>query len=232
MRNILLALLLANILFALYQGYYDPGLERGVVRVDPDDLGPPLEIAERSTIDATETGAASPTGATEPPRTIELAGAVGRSCVTIGPFKGGADAGEVLSEVLALGMPAEMRSANGQVFIGHWVQIRDIESRDVGNQMIETLRDGGLGDAYLVDGSEEGLKISLGLFGEMARAERIELQAKSLGLPADITPRTRDAMVFFVDVGLPPGRGAGAIIEEYGEEKVLLRGEATCPDVE
>ena len=39
----------------------------------------------------------------------------------------------------------------------------------------------------------------------------------------------RDATVFFVDIGLPPGKGAGEMIEKYGEENVLLRDLATCP---
>ena len=96
--------------------------------------------------------------------------------------------------------------------------------------MLIKLREGGLGDAYLVEDEDTGgYKISLGLFGEMTGAEKIELQAKSLGLPADITPRMREATVFFVDIGLPPGRGAGAIIEKYGEDKVMLRDRATCP---
>jgi hypothetical protein len=55
------------------------------------------------------------------------------------------------------------------------------------------------------------------------------LQAKSLGLPADITPRMRDATVYYVDIGLPPGKGAGSIIEQFGEERVFLREKATCP---
>jgi len=55
------------------------------------------------------------------------------------------------------------------------------------------------------------------------------LQAKSLELPATITARTQDGMVFFVDVGLPPGKGAGAIVDKYGEDRVLLRDAATCP---
>jgi len=76
---------------------------------------------------------------------------------------------------------------------------------------------------------EEGLKISLGLFGEMSRAERVELQAKSLDLQVDITARMREATVFFVDIGLPPGTGAGEIIEKHGEENVLFRDLATCP---
>ena len=83
------------------------------------------------------------------------------------------------------GMRTSIRATTGQIFVGHWVQIRNVADRGSGNQMLETLREGGLADAYLVETEEEGLKISLGLFGELARAERIELQAKSLGLPAD-----------------------------------------------
>ena len=68
-----------------------------------------------------------------------------------------------------------------------------------------------------------------GLFGNVERAEKVELQAKSLGLPADITPKTREGTMFFVDIGLPPGKGAGAMMEKYGESKVLLRDSAACP---
>ena len=50
-----------------------------------------------------------------------------------------------------------------------------------------------------------------------------------MDLPADISPRTREGTIFFVDIALPPGRGAGAIVEKYGEDMVALRDEATCP---
>jgi hypothetical protein len=95
--------------------------------------------------------------------------------------------------------------------------------------MIDRLKSGGITDAYLMDAEDGTYKISLGLFGEMSRAEKVELQAKSLDLPADITPRMRDATIFYVDIGLPPGRGAGAMMEKYGEERILLRDKATCP---
>ena len=115
------------------------------------------------------------------------------------------------------------------VFVGHWVQIRNVPDRQTGNTLLNRLSAGGLVEAYLLDSEDEGLKISLGLFGELDRAEKVELQAKSLDLPADISDRTREGAIFYVDIGLPPGRGAGAIIEKYGEDKVLLRGAATCP---
>ena len=102
--------------------------------------------------------------------------------MTIGPFKANTDADGALAEYVNDGMRANVRTTQGQVFVGHWVQIRNIPDRDAGNAMLDRLKAGGLGDAYLVPTEEEGLKISLGLFGEMSRAERIELQAKSLDL--------------------------------------------------
>ena len=40
-----------------------------------------------------------------------------------------------------------------------------------------------------------------------------------------------EGTLFFVDVELPPGRGAGAVIEHYGEDRVKLRDEASCPEL-
>jgi hypothetical protein len=37
-------------------------------------------------------------------------------------------------------------------------------------------------------------------------------------------------MLYYVDIALPPGRGAGAMIEQYGEDRVLLRDRASCPN--
>ena len=225
MRNSLLALLLANILYFMWGMFVEEPPEYGVAVVDEADLGPPLDVSGAAAAEAaTSVGAVLGSG-----RPSDLAAVVGRSCVTVGPFRTGEDADGALAEFEEDGMRATLRTTDAPVFVGHWVQIRDIPSREAGNEMIEKLKEGGLGDAYLVETEEDGLKISLGLFGEMPRAERIELQAKSLGLPADITARTRDATVTFVDVGLPPGKGAGSIVEKYGEERVLLRDLATCP---
>jgi hypothetical protein len=225
MRNLLLLLLLANILYYMWGRFVDDPDETGVVVVSEAELGPPLNVSGMVVAEAaTSVGAVLGSG-----KPSDLAALVGRSCVTIGPFKTNTDADGALADYENEGMRASVRTTQGQVFVGHWVQIRNIPDRDAGKAMLDKLKAGGLGDAYLVPTEEEGLKISLGLFGEMSRAERIELQAKSLDLQADITPRMRDATVFYVDIGLPPGKGAGAMIEKYGEEKVMLRDQATCP---
>lgn len=225
MKNLLLLLLLANILYFVWGMVAEDAAEPGIAIVNESELGPPLDVsANRDAEAAASVGAVLGSG--EP---SDLAAVVGRSCVTIGPFKASADADTALTQYAGEGMRTSLRSAQGQIFVGHWVMIRDVADRETGNEILETLRQGGLTDAYLVPTEEDGLNISLGLFGELERAEKVELQAKSLDLPADITPRTREGSIFFVDIGLPPGKGAGAIVDKYGEEKVFLRDAATCP---
>jgi hypothetical protein len=227
MRHLLLLLILANILYFLWGLYAPTTTDIGVAVVSESDLGPPLAISDAAVAEAaTSVGAVLGSG-----KPTDLAAVVGRSCVTLGPFKAESDAEAAVSGYEKEGMRASLRTTQGEVFVGHWVQIRNISNRNEADSMLETLKNGGLGDAYVIENEDDGVSISLGLFGEASRAEKIELQAKSLELPADIAPRTRPATVHFVDIGLPPGKGAGAMIEKYGEEKVLLRNAATCPKI-
>jgi hypothetical protein len=225
MKNLLLLLLLANILYFLWGWFANESPQPGVAIVDESDLGPPLDAtADRSEEAVASVGAVLGSG--EP---SDLEAVVGRSCVTVGPFRASADADAAQMRYSGEGMRAGVRTANGQIFVGHWVQIRNIASRDEGNAMLRKLREGGLGDAYLVETDDEGIKISLGLFGDINGAEKIELQAKGLGFNAEITPRMSEGTVYFVDIALPPGRGGSGIIEQYGEDRVMLRDAATCP---
>lgn len=225
MKNLLLLLLLANILYFLWGMFVEDAGQPGVAIVDESELGPPLAVAPNPNADVVASVGAV-LGSGEP---SDLAAVVGQSCVTIGPFRESSDADTASLQYAAEGMRTNLRSSRGKIFVGHWVQIRNIGDRKSGNKMLRQLRKGGLSDAYIVETDDEGLKISLGLFGDVERAEKIELQAKSMDLAAEITPRMSEGMVYFVDIGLPPGKGAGAIVEKYGEEKVLLRDQATCP---
>jgi len=225
MKNILLILLLANILYFMWSWFSEEQAVPGIAIVSESELGPPLDVSSnRDARAAASVGAVLGSG--EPSALTAL---VGRSCVTIGPFKASHDADSALAQYAGEGMRASRRSVQGQIFVGHWVRIRDVADRETGNEILAKLKQGGLHEAYILENDDGGLNVSLGLFGELEGAEKIELQAKSLDLPADITPRMRDGAVFFVDIGLPPGKGAGAIVEKYGEEKVLLREAATCP---
>lgn len=227
MRNLLLLLLLANILYFVWGTFVDKPDETGIAVVDEAALGPPLDVtASRDAEVAASVGAVLGSG--EP---SDLEAVVGRSCVTIGPFRANTDADTALTEYAGEGMRTALRSTQGQIFVGHWVKIRNIADDLTASEMLAKLHAGGLPDAYLPpkEEGEEGLTINLGLFSRLEGAEKVELQAKSLGMPANIVAFTRDGQLFYVDIGLPPGKGAGAMIEKYGEDKVLLRDAATCP---
>jgi len=223
MKNLLMLLILANVLYFMWDRFVEEPEQTGIAVVDENRLGPPLVIAKMAIAEAaTSVGAVLGSG-----KPSDLSAVVGRSCVSI-MFRKNAEAGSALAEYRDAGMRASLRSARGEVFIGHWVQIRNIADREAGNRMIATLDAGGISDVILIE-SDGSYKISLGLFGEVSRAERMELQARSLDLPADITPRMQDAMLYYIDLALLPGQGAGAMIGRYGEDRVLLREMATCP---
>jgi len=216
-------LVLANVLYFMWDRFAEEPEHVGVAVVDEDRLGPPLVISKTAIAEAaTSVGAVLGSG-----RPSDLAAVVGRSCISI-TFRKNGEAGSALAEYRGAGMRASLRGAKGEVFIGHWVQIRNIPNRESGNGMIETLKADGITDVFLME-SDGTFKISLGLFGEISRAERLELQARSLDLPADVSPRMQEALLYYVDLALLPGQGAGAMIERYGEERVLLREKATCP---
>jgi hypothetical protein len=244
MRNLLLALILANVLYFLWGTFQsDKDLPPGVARLQQTDLGPPLEVPEAEEA-VTEHDGPDPvfgeTVETVGSAEIEPAGqgaekqlnvALGRSCVTLGPFRQGNLADDAQSEMAAQGMRAELRMERGEIFVGHWVQIRNIPDRAEGDAAVKVLQEGGIPEAYLVTTDDSGLKISLGVFGNRDGAERVHALAQSLGFASEITPRTADGLYHFVDVALPPGQGAGAIIARYGEELVRMREVSSCPQL-
>jgi len=190
MRNLLLILVLANVLYFVWGMLSGKDAEPGVVIVEEGQLGSPLKVKDNADAEnIASVGAVLGSG--EP---SALAAVVGRSCATIGPFRDSGEADTALTQYAAEGMRTNLRSTQGQIFVGHWVQIRGIPDRATANGMLEKLKEGGLADAYLID-----------------------------------LPRMREGQIFYVDIGLPPGKGAGAMIEKYGAEKVLLRDAATCP---
>jgi cell division septation protein DedD len=126
-------------------------------------------------------------------------------------------------------MRAAVRVGKAEKFIGHSVQVANVENREAGREMVRQLEQQGLENPFIVGNEEIGFAIALGIFTEAANAEKVELQARSAGFNVEITPMLRDRDAFWVDIALPPGRGAGSIVEKHGEELVALRDAATCP---
>jgi len=225
MKNLLLLLILANVLYLMWGMFTPEEDEPGIAVVAETDLGPPLKVtADQDSESIASVGAVLGSG-----KPSDLEAVVGRSCVTIGPLKKSGDADSAMLEYGNEGMKTAMRKARGQIFVGHSVQVENVASREDGRDIVRKLGEQGLGDAFIVGNDEDGYSIALGIFGNAENAEKVELQAGAAGFEAVISSMTQDRAVFFVDIGLPPGKGAGAIVEKFGEERVALRDAATCP---
>lgn len=225
MKNVLLLLLLANILYFLWGTFHQQGDLPGVEIINPEDLGPTLTLTHAPDVRrSTDTGDVFDAG-----DGAQFEASVGRACVSLGPFRSATDADDAQTRYVGEGLEVGRRAPLGRIFVGHWVQIRNVPSREEADRMLAILHEGGLTDAYFVQTEDEGMKIALGVFGILASAERMELEARSLGLSAEISPRFSEGTIYFVDLALPPGRGAGDLVERFGEDMVLLRDEATCP---
>lgn len=225
MKNLLLLLILANVLYFMWGMFATEDPQPGVAVVEESDLGPPLEV-KAGPADDTVASVGAVLGAGAP---SDLEAVVGRACVTLGPFKVVGDADTAVLQYGNEGMKVVRRQSKAQVFIGHSVQVENVASRIAGREMIGKLAEQGLSDAFIVGNDDIGYAIALGIFGQIENAEKVELQARAAGFEVEIAPMMRDADVYFVDIGLPPGKGAGSIVERYGEDLVALRDAATCP---
>ena len=154
MRNILMLLVLANVLYFLGDRFVVEPDQAGVDVIDESQLGPPLAVSKTRVAEAaTSVGAVLGSG-----KPSDLAAVVGRSCISIF-FKMKAEADGAVAGYRSEGMRASVRSTQGQVFVGNWVQIRNIPNLKIGAAMIQKLQLGGITDTYLMDDESVQFKI-------------------------------------------------------------------------
>lgn len=207
MRNLFLVLLFANLVYFFWARWVStPTVETGVILHKEADLVPLAELAPRR-----PDAPAAPV------------------CLSVGPFEDQAAAEIALVNLTDADVDAALRTAAGQVFIGHWVQVVNIDDRAQANRELKKLKDGGIAEAYIVGDAASGFGISLGLFSELPRAERVLEQAQALGASANITDRTRDGDVHWLDVKTAdPTRLAELLGDNATPERVVYDG-AVCP---
>jgi hypothetical protein len=252
MRNLVLLLLLANVVFFAWNHWVAEPPSDGATYFRQSELGPTLELEPET---EAEPGAGTggetlvpgeafepPTGAAAPdadgpaddpavptPEPREALRPPAAACLSVGPF-GAAETGEdVLTRVRSLGSEAQLRSAAEEVFLGHWVQIRNIPTRQEANRQVAVLQEAGFEDAYPMPEDDGERTISLGLFSDEERAERLRAQAAELGLNPEVVPQTREATTWWVDVRLDPDQDADDFAGALGVDNIVTGSEADCP---
>lgn len=130
--------------------------------------------------------------------------AVGGSCIKIRGISP-LESSDIRRQSERRNISAKQVKTSGQVFVGHSVQVLNIEDRERGQQVLGKLRTAGLVDAFMLDAADGDLTISLGIFAKLKNAERVQAQAVRGGVPAVITDRTREGTSWALFIRVPVG---------------------------
>lgn len=186
LRNIVLALLLANLLVFAWQRWI---------------IGPDFVAGE-----AVENARARPlvllnAEPAPPRRAIEAAPGPVERCVQVGPFSSSKAAGEVQSQLEQAGRAVRRDSREGKVWIGYWVQLTGFADRAATRAATRRLAQVGVRDTYVIAGDPE-LTISLGIFRNRDLADSTAALARQAGLEPVIGDRFRTGTEHWVIVTL------------------------------
>lgn len=187
LRNIVLALLMANFLVLAWQRWIVPP-EVAQPAADPVFKGQQLVLTSRRQ---------------PPPAEIpEIAVVEERAeCVRLGPFTDPAEAEVVARRFREEGRPVRQGSRQGQVWIGHWVQIDGLESSESAAEALDKLAGVGILDAYVVSKSPS-YKVSLGVYRIRESADRMVETARQAGLEPLTVDRYRSGMEYWLTIGV------------------------------
>jgi hypothetical protein len=172
-RNLFLVLLLANLLLLSW-----------VFWVDPE---PPVLSRAEGAKQLAMLGQAS-LGANSSP----YPGDASSQCLFIGPVTDLKVAQQLSTSLAERDIRAEPVLRERRVWMGHWVQIPGFADRMAAEAARKSLLEAGLPDAYVMDDGPVTI-ISLGVFRERGRAERVIEVARLGGFKAVMRERVRTA---------------------------------------
>ncbi|HTE41425.1 MAG TPA: SPOR domain-containing protein [Steroidobacteraceae bacterium] len=126
-------------------------------------------------------------------------------CTSVGPFQDLSTATQASATVTSAGHVSRQRLEQGQLWVGYWVHVPGFTNREEAERAVARLKQHGIDDVYISLGSSADSQpstniVSLGVFKESERAQRLLQEAKDLGLPAQVSDRTRAGSVYWVDV--------------------------------
>lgn len=217
LRNLFLGLLLANLLVAGWQLWIVPDEVAATV----------LEAGGKEAELVLASPGASASADNQPARVAEAPSraqdAPGGRCFRIGPLADAGAADGVRRRLQREGITVSQNSAEGQIWVGHWVQIPNVGTRQQAEAMVSRLNAGGLPDAYILD-SAGSVSISLGVFRDRERADKRVADAQRLGLGASVSDRYRPGVQYWLLATVPANRPA-ALPDVAGDSGQILRSE-------
>ncbi|HET9447235.1 MAG TPA: SPOR domain-containing protein [Steroidobacteraceae bacterium] len=243
MRTLCLLLILANVLYFTWSQMIDvyvPNLERNSAK----PAEPPARIVlAREMIEANSgersigpindvlPPAVEPLGAQAAPLTEPQTAQLDTlSCTSVGPFADLPQASQAQAALRAAGFEPRQRMEQGEIWAGYWVSVQGLATREAADSALKTLAANGIGDVYVMPGSDPPNVLSLGVFSDYQRAQRRVDEVRAIGLAPRIDDRKRAGSVYWIDVDLQePGQLIDSSIFQSDPRKITRLEMRACP---
>ena len=214
MRNIVLALLLANLLVLAWQAWVVPQKSPRKIFGLPQDH---LDLVYIPRPKSTKTEDDSILSATPRER-----------CVRIGPFGQESDVLQVRNGLESQGVAVQQLSEQSDIWVGHWVLVKDLVTRENARKTLSDLIANGMQGAYIVAEGEPN--ISLGVFRKQASVDIVTGKAQALGFVVDTADRFLPGTNHYLEMQLTGTQSLqlGRILEGLGQ--ILHSEPVVCPD--
>lgn len=235
MRAVCLILVLANALFFSWAQLVDvrgSTLDRAPVA---NTTRPPRIVLAREVTTAPEVNERKkppprPEAPSSPSKPVATARADALMCSTVGPFADLADASQAAAALRSADFEPRQRLEQGELWVGYWVSVQTLKSREDAEDAIQTLNEGGITDVYLMPGDDPANVISLGVFSDFQRAQRRSDEVRALGLEPRIDDRKRAGTVYWIDVDLPEsGKVIDTTLFQSDPGKIMRLEVRSCP---
>jgi hypothetical protein len=218
-KGLFLALLLANLLALAWQLW-----------VAPPEIPPDRLVKANSEAELTLAVVQKAPVAAAPSSTKTAVGIFnsGDQCLRIGPLPDAALADRVSQRLQREGIVVSQSAEQGQIWVGHWVQLENVGNREAADRIVAKLSAGGVPDAYVLP-SAGPVAVSLGVFRSRERADKVVTDARRLGLQPVVIDRYRVGFQYWLQAKVPAG-AAARLVELTRESGQILRSDAVpCP---
>jgi hypothetical protein len=226
MRTLLLSLVLANLLMLAWQFWVDPSPPVALI-----DGGDGLALfAESNTpgerpVPLQPAPAPAPVPASGGGPALPPAGA----CFRLGPLPDSTATQQAASRLAGRGIDATPIARDAQLWLGHWVQISGFGSVPAAENAREQLVAGGIADALLMQDGPRPM-ISLGVFRDRDRAERVASTARNLGFEVGMRDRYRPGVEQWLLVRPRAGQEIRPADLSLAGDRILRAETAPCED--
>ena len=192
LRNVVLALLLANVVYAAF-AYMRP-VARETAELPELDAAPLVRVSERPAHEnvSRPPPARDRVGA---PDALQLADAQPQICLSVGPFDSLEDVDELKTRIQAAGGFARIMSEEVVGDPDYLVYVPPTGSRETARRMMRELQGQAI-DGHIIAGGELNNALSVGVFTRVELAEAQQRRVEDLGYEVSLRPLERRRTVY------------------------------------